>query len=1115
MAGFVKRMTSWRNSLPFFLAALLVFLAFAGLKHTFESKTTTVMVDMRVSHGSIARLYWNRRYDEPLASPLAPGKRCVYAFTGIHQDLKHLRLDPTNTKGANTEIEIFGITVEQEGQVLARFDPRALSRWELVRLEPPMVSADGLRTKTTGPLTPVLESAVDVSVSRDASGFAPRLVQFLQNPGNTVPFVIIAFAVFAIVASVQRGRRLHAPIVFAVALSTLVIIPAVLKRCHVLGPIDTAVGMAGFLGRSTVANQRATLLALGVAILIALGAHLVSRFFPGLSRSREDGEPDPEETGAETKPSMACRLAAVSSVVLLLGLLLLAFFPDVRRGLHSAQHCIFPQTWDRSNMITWFWLASKGYAPLRDFWYPYSHHILFNAHLPAGFFWKYAYDVIIYFGLFHTLFTLTDRKLFWPMIALFAVWVAGITATAAGSPVFANPTRYLSGIVIALSFVAIDHKKAKFQPASLRFGFYCCVGLFFEPGQVIYAMPPVAAVLLLDLIQQRPRSWRIFFGRMARDFGFPTLFSIGYCIFLVISKQFAGYVEFYFQLGDSVSYSSIATDIAEATAHPLSLGFLVMIAPMVLVALGLFERLRPEKDDTRYGDFLIAIGLCGFMMLQKHIVRPFEASLFIIPVLGLFGYSVLWKGRRSILEYVVLGAGGAVFAVMIGAGGKWDVPYVKAVSGPARIADGIQLLRNEKNIVEEANEARFADERFAHHLSERELAAWLRNRGIDGQTPKVYVLGDEAIVYILLRQQPPYQINMYNASPLYEQRKVVQWLRREKPEYVVWNPNSVAFGNQPGTFDRVQNFVRVPLIFNEVIASFVPEEVVGAFEVLRPRDRDEPIPVGYWREKLGGTADFGHFGRVSSFSRFTPCEEDTPECVDFLKVDVFDAESLGTKVSVPIHADGMAFGIELDTVPEERTYYVSMDRIWFWDTLKRNGYAPSLAASLSPSQSGNDCVNGSLTWEGGKLPGWAFSSAGVSEPSPGGGGVRFAVPPEDRGYLIRQGFNAALLGQRVRVTVRAKAFEPEVLDLKVYWNKQLIQKTHSGSGEWEDLTAVFSLPITLAPESAADRNKFGFLISLGPNATREAFVDIVRVEREKSGIAASIVQRAAQPGILY
>ena len=89
------------------------------------------------------------------------------------------------------------------------------------------------------------------------------------------------------------------------------------------------------------------------------------------------------------------------------------------------------------------------------------------------------------------------------------------------------------------------------------------------------------------------------------------------------------------------------------------------------------------------------------------------------------------------------------------------------------------------------------------------------------------------------------------------------------------------------------------------------------------------------------------------------------------------------------------------------------------------------------------------------------------------------------------------------------------LDLKVYWNKQLIQKTHSGSGELEDLTAVFSLPITLAPESAADRNKFGFLISLGPNATREAFVDIVRVEREKSGIAASIVQRAAQPGILY
>src|SRR5260221_7504792 len=57
----------------------------------------------------------------------------------------------------------------------------------------------------------------------------------------------------------------------------------------------------------------------------------------------------------------------------------------------------------------------------------------------------------------------------------------------------------------------------------------------------------------------------------------------------------------------------------------------------------------------------------------------------------------------------------------------------------------------------------------------------------------------------------------------------IYFLDREKPPIVVWDPDPF--------FDLFQRVVRDPLIYNAVIANYVPEMRIGRFELLRSEER--------------------------------------------------------------------------------------------------------------------------------------------------------------------------------------------------------------------------------------------------------------------------------------
>jgi hypothetical protein len=938
----------------------------------------------------------------------------------------------------------------------------------------------------------------------------PVSVKFLVSPDGFVPFLSLNFIGLTAIACLQSTRRLHLPIIFAVIVTTASIVPIVEQRYHALSAIDTAVGGAGFEGKSTAAIQIAASLALCISIVLGV---LASRVLdPRVRQQVSASDVDSRSISSGAMPfSGARQFLPWAGPVLVFGLLAALYFPDIGNDISSWKYMVYPQNWDITNFLVWNWLGSQGYKTLRDFWYPYGNSILFFANQPASSFWRYGYEVLEYFGLYLNFFVLTGRKSFWPVIVVLTIWVGSMTQTSGGEVLFPNPLRYLLGINVALAYVVINHRAERFRWGHVWFGFLCVVSLFFEPSQTLSAGPAVAVLLFIDMIERIPRRWRDLSQRLVRDFSIPALFLLCNLVYLASINSLTAYIDFYGRLSDTAAYSSIARGLSRGLSHPLGIEFLIVVAPMVLVSLGIFERLRRAGGDPRLGGFLIGVGLFGFMMLQKHIIRPMDQHLAIIPALGMMGYWLLRTDRRSGIEYAASGICAAIFVTMLSGGAKLGVPGKQVLAAPTRIKSSLRFYQTESLAIDQARAERFAPERFVNHVDEQKLAAWMTVNTVNGKIPKIYVLGDEAITYILLRQRPPSQINMYNESPIYEQVKVIEWLRREKPDYVVWNPKSLR-DEKPGTFDKIQNFIRVPLIYNEVIASFVPTSTVGVFEVLRPRKPDEAIPVAYWREQLGTTADFGHFGRVSSYPKFSPCDShDTSTCADFLRVEVADTKILGSKVSIPIEVDGLLFVVALDTVPGERLYYVRMERLWFWGLLKRNGYSPKLVVAPLSKEPADYCVNGALEWSGDWLTGWTYSTGGVFKAGSADRGIRFALPPQGQGYLIKQGFDTALLGRRVRVTARAKAFSPGTLALRVFWDGGYTETTHSGNGLWEDLV-VRSTTLDLNPNST---NQAGFFVWVGPASSHESFVESVRVEYESPGFEATVVQRADRPEILY
>ncbi len=919
---------------------------YLGLMHILPSVVTTnsgaVLVDMRLSSGSSVELYVNDVLRPPFRQSLAPGKRQLYRFEPILEDIHSLRLDPTDIDSAT--IDIYGITVTNDEESIQVFDPAALAASRFGGVTGPRVIDGTLHIISTSndPIITLNMAAPIFLRHKDLPKWAPLLLKESRQP--TVVTYVIVFGVLALFLSglTRPDLRLHIVIGVIVTLVGIVLGRWVLQHYYVLPPIDKAVGRAGFLGLSTQANTLASQLTLLAALSTAIATALVERrLVPG------------EWAGRRTPTSNFSLHTSASwwrtyGVPLLATIIIfLTFVPDIGSQLREQITQEFPAgCWDCNNSIVWGYLIHRGYKPFLDFWYPYGGFYLFSLPTPAGEIFNGLYSTLIYSCLFYAVYRLSRRRV-WTASLVVVVLLAGErTAVSHDANLFFGVSRYLIGLEVGLIYLCVD-RRDRLQAAHFWFWMICSLALFFEPFQLLYAAPGILLLLGLEIFQGWPPSWPALGRRVLRAFGLPAILSTGLLVAYALTGQLAGLVEFYAQLGQHAKSSAFPSDLAYALRHLLSVDFMVFVAPYLLVALGLFERLRRPAQTNLWSDVLIVIGLNGFMLLQKHLVRPISWTLFFIPALGLMSYILFRLKSRPPADYPIMGIIAGVLLPVLVQPGSLSGLTMGAIEGPGRLARSIQVVLFDSALIHRGLLKRYAPERFAKFTGVNAVAAWVQTTAPPTSVkPKIFVLGDSSILYVLLQQRPPYSTNNYNMSPLGLQRRQVEWLQNERPDYVIWAPqlDHPSWAPQYNSIDSIQHAVRVPLVYNYVIEHYVPMTEIEGYQILRQRQHNEAIPVDFWRDKLEPVVHLGHLARVSSFPSFKPClQTQTEDCQDFLWVHLADTTPRGREI-VPIIIAGRSFRLTLETVKTEDDYYVLMDRVWFWGPLLKAGYTPLIVS---------------------------------------------------------------------------------------------------------------------------------------------------------------------------
>jgi hypothetical protein len=885
------------------------------LPRLFPVRSAVIAVDMQVEAGNNVEIYLNNGGD-PLRQAVVPRQRVQYLFSGITEDISVLRLDPTDVSAA--DVKVYSVQVRDAGALLRNFDPAALAGWLGDNLKSPEI-ADGAFHFLAANNDPILLSRVDIALHHSGDERWSALVSKLPTAEFLPVLITSGFALYIIAGLFTRTRWVHLPLVWLTLAAAGWLIPAVARNYHGLNAAGTAVGMATYYGRSLSAVRLAFFSAVAAAILLSLGLALLVRW---IRKSRVIQEWMDRDTWEAAPAAYGWANAVIPAVVVcLLGI---ALFPNLRDILTAVGSQQFPQQWDSNNITYWAYLAHSGFVPFRDFWYIYDGFYIFAKPLPWGVILRFLYLWAL-FGVFFVAFYRLSRNKVGGALFATAVMLIGER-----SVMFGNAFRYMLAIDVVLSFLIIDTTCPRWRKRRICFWLSFGLALFFEPVQLIYAAPAIATTLLFDYCQRQPRSWHVWRGRLLSIVAVPATTIVVLAIWLAVHGQLLEFLQFNLRLSDTTAYAAVPTDIVSELKKRFAVASLPVLAAPLLIAVGLWERMVASGKNTRYPDAVLGLGLTIGMITQKHLVRDMGLDTLGPIVAALLVCIFAWHGRRSWLQYLLgsIVAGGFAF-LMVQAGSAASL-LGDIVAGPHRVADTLRLMISEQKLLDQANQGEYAPAHFALFHDEVKLEAWL-DQNSNGGKPELFALTDDPILYILNRQAPVYYAALYNASPLRDQRRIAEWLAVRHPAYATLDPAMMVWDNVPVA-------VRCPLVIPPVVQDYVPDRVFGRLELLRRRRSDEAIPLPYWRDKFGGMLNLGHIPRVSSFSKFSPCSAGgNAGCEDFLRVQFRAVHPEPGTLVVPIEAEGLPFGIQMNTVPAENTYYVRLSRVWFWNIIKDNG----------------------------------------------------------------------------------------------------------------------------------------------------------------------------------
>jgi hypothetical protein len=843
----------------------------------------SIRVDLEVDGGSVVTVFVND-YSEPVHRPIVTGRQ-TYVFPTLRNPIHLVRLDPTDA--SNVNIRIYSVEiVAPDGRVLSRFDANALENWIIRGLGPIDKSTGVLATRSANSYPFLIGEIPEVSIAASSGGRAA----FAWRLRNQLWLACVLLLPLLLLLEVRPlGPWLLR--VAAVA-GVMAIWPSIFRAVAAVdwGPTPSivAISRASFLGLSLPSTQIAVTAGFAAAGLVGLVV--------ALWRSATEADSPPQAT------------VSVRFVALIWLAAVLVTAPDLASALDSYKSLHYSPHWDSDNLLIWSYWSAAGHLPFRDFWFPYGGQFLFDWPWPAGplLVWAAAAGRYAVFGSALVLASGGRRG------AAVLATVALLAVDSSGLPLQAH--RYLMGANIVLAFVAASRSEFRERLALVTLAVALVMALVFESSQLVYAAPATAVLAGMDILKRRR------LGHAWRGPVFCTAVVLLACVPLFAALSAYGALgdalTLHKNLADTVQYAALPTTVEADWWPRFPIGSIVAWFPAAALLVGLVEYRRSDPAARLRASALVGLASLNFIALQKHLVRPMPETLVLYALIAGLAFGVLRSGERLSRFRIGLGAALGLLAGVLMLTGRLGASWQTVTRVPFNVTRTVRTLLT-PGASAEANRERFAPERFDLYRLQRALVTTLTGRR--GGPVRLFSLSDDPILYVLSGQHPIRQTNLYNASTLYEQGRVVAEFRNDPPDFIVAIPGRL-------TFDLVPVAVRNPDVVAFAVDRYVPDAPADPYVVLRPRRDGEPVQPAFWRELFGSTLDLGMLPLSLANAAYQSC---TPvvACDEFLVLTAPGPVEERTG-SIGLEIAGSRVDLIFGVKPGQRRYVIPLSRLW-------------------------------------------------------------------------------------------------------------------------------------------------------------------------------------------
>jgi hypothetical protein len=686
--------------------------------------------------------------------------------------------------------------------------------------------------------------------------------------------------------------------------------------------VAQAVGQASLDDTPYRGAQIAAVVSVATPTLIALAAWAMWR--------RKGRSPDAGAKQGSQQAEAPLAAPKNSPLAMRVGIALLVFsiVPDLRTYLDQASLPV-AYSWDGANLTAWQGFIQLGLTPMKDFFFPYGFQWLYAAR-SVGPLYEWAAQAAMFAIAGWSLWRLTNGRTWRVLACLLGVLMIAswdfFTVTWGGDPTW----RFLPALLIPLSYAAAGPARHRqLVRGHAVFGAACFLAVALEPDLLLMGIAGAILVFLGEIVSGalpwRPR----LIARGALLDAVPVIGSVLLVLLAWLATgTLAGNLRFFANLSAASAQSALNEQQLGALTNMViypTLTSLYAVTPALLAAAGFITAVS-ERHRERSGISAVLLGAAGVsvVLLAIDFVRPIDEDVVMIPLVAVMWSAILaWRGS-ALLRGIACGAAlAAVLTLCNDQGGDFGF-FNSAIAAPVR------AVRSALVAVQPGERARAAaafmnSNRFAgwpdYYAIDDLLAAVPKNQAL----PQFAVIGDLPVTYLLLRQKPPWEVELYDAGPLAEQQTMVNDLRREQPPYLIWS--------RVWDIDSVPSQVRDPLVYTWMVEHYVPTRVQPAssgfaINILRRRTPGEPLAGAFFGAKMGTTVSLGYIPSLSGATASPRCNGG-PGCVAYAVLHETN-QVTGASQVLTITSGHTTYGVTFQSRAGVEDYAVRLDRLWFW-----------------------------------------------------------------------------------------------------------------------------------------------------------------------------------------